>query len=210
MMTMDSLLGERMADLAEEEVLTIVRKEVASGTDPLEILSTCQKGMELVGGRFSNGTYFVSDLMMAGEIFKQVSAILSPKLAGQSTSTKGKVVFGTVQGDIHDIGKDLVVGILRSVGYEVTDLGVDVPKERFIEAIKQTGATILGLSGLLTVAFDSMKETIKALEAAGLRSKVKVMVGGGPVNDEVRKYTGADGWGNNTQAAVNYCREWTS
>jgi methanogenic corrinoid protein MtbC1 len=208
MITMESSLEQKIADLQEEEIFTLVRRELESGTDPMEILNACQKGMELVGERFSTGIYFISDLMMAGEIFRQISSILSPKLGGKSISKRGKVVFGTVKGDIHDIGKDLVVGILRSVGYEVTDLGVDVSSGRFVEAVRETGATVLGLSCLLTVAFDSMKETVKALEDAGLRSKVRIMIGGGPVNEKVCKYTGADGWGNNPQAAVNLCKEW--
>jgi methanogenic corrinoid protein MtbC1 len=204
---MDTSLEQKMADLMEDEVLDIVRKEVEAGTDAMEILNTCRKGVVIVGDRYAKGVYFVSDLMMAGEIFKQVNAILAARLGGKTTATKGKVVFGTVAGDIHDIGKDLVVGMLRSVGYDVTDLGVDVPKERFVEAVRQTAAPILGLSGLLTIAFDSMRDTIKALEEAGLRLKTKVIVGGGPVNDDVRRYTGADGWGNTTQAAIEFCKE---
>lgn len=207
---MDISLEQKIADLEEEETLKLVRQELECGTDPVEILKACQRGMELVGERYSKGIYFISELMMAGEIFREVSAMLSPKLGSKSFSKRGKVVFGTVKGDIHDIGKDLVVGILRSVGYEVTDLGVDVPSERFVEALRETGATVLGLSGLLTVAFESMKETVKALEKDGLRSKVKVMIGGGPVNEEVRKYAGADGWGNSPQVAVNLCKEWIS
>ena len=207
---MDTTLEQKMADLMEDEVLQLVKKEVEAGTDPMEILTACQKGVEVVGDRYSKGVYFVSDLMMAGEIFKQVNTLLSAKLGGRSIATKGKVVFGTVAGDIHDIGKDLVVGILRSVGYDVTDLGVDVPKEEFIAAVKETGAPVLGLSGLLTIAFDAMRDTIKALEDAGLRQKTKVIVGGGPVNDDVRVYTGADAWGNSTQAAVNFCKEYLS
>jgi methylmalonyl-CoA mutase cobalamin-binding domain/chain len=207
---MEKSLEQKVADLEEEEVLKLVQREIDLGKDPGDILSACQKGMEVVGERYSQGEYFVSDLMMAGEIFKEVSAMLSSRLAGKPVPTKGKVVFGTVKGDIHDIGKDLVVGILRSVGYEVTDLGVDVSPERFVEAVREKMAPVLGLSGLLTIAFDSMKETIEALKNAGLRSQTKVMVGGGPVNDEVRKYTGADGWGNDAPAAVNLCKEWIS
>lgn len=204
---MDDSLEGKMADLLEEEVLTIVKNEMESDTDPAEILDACQKGVEIVGNRYEQGIYFISELMMAGEIFKQVNEILSTKLDMDSITKKGKVVFGTVQGDIHDIGKDLVVGILRSTGYDVTDLGVDVPKEKFVEAIKETDAPILCLSGLLTIAFDSMKETIEALDEAGLRSKTKVIVGGGTVNEKVLEYSGADGWGNDVRAAVIFCRE---
>ena len=207
---MDNTLIEKIGDLREEEILEIVKKELAAGTEALEILNASQKGLELVGKKYSEGTYYISDLMMAGEIFKRVSALLAPHLKGGSVATGGKVVIGTVKDDIHDIGKDLVVGMIRSAGFDVTDLGVDVPAERFVEAVKETGATVVGLSGLLTIAFDSMRDTIKALEDAGLRSNLKIMVGGGPVNEEVCKYTGADAWGNNTQVAVNLCKEWIS
>ena len=147
---MNDTLKEKIADLLEDEVLPIVKKKVESGADPMEILHDCQAGVEIVGERYSRGTYFIADLMIAGEIFKQVNAILLDKFGTQEIKTKGNVVFGTVQEDIHDIGKDLVVGILRSVGYEVTDLGVDVPKERFIEAVHKSEASVLCLSGLLT------------------------------------------------------------
>ena len=207
---MDNTLVEKIGDLREEEILEIVKKELEAGTEALKILNASQKGLELVGEKYSEGTYYISDLMMAGEIFKRVSALLAPHLKGGSVATGGKVVIGTVKDDIHDIGKDLVVGMIRSAGFDVTDLGVDVPAERFVEAVKETGATVVGLSGLLTIAFDSMRNTIKALEDAGLRSNLKIMVGGGPVNEEVCKYTGADAWGNNTQVAVNLCKEWIS
>ncbi len=205
---MDSGIEQKIGDLQEEETLDIVRKELDGGTDPLEILKTCQKGLDIVGERYSEGTYFISDLMYAGEIFKQVSALLIPKLAPDSVTTKGKVVIGTVKGDIHDIGKDLVVNMVSAAGYDVTDLGVDVPVKRFVEAVKETGATVVGLSGLLTIAFDSMKDTIEALEDAGLQHKIKVMIGGALVSQDICEYTGADGWGNNTQIAVNLCKEW--
>ncbi len=207
---MDNTLIEKIGDLREEEILEIVKKELEAGTEALKILKASQKGLELVGEKYSEGTYYISDLMMAGEIFKRVSALLAPHLEGGSVATGGKVVIGTVKDDIHDIGKDLVVGMIRSAGFDVTDLGVDVPAERFVKAVKETGATVVGLSGLLTIAFDSMRDTIKALEDADLRSNLKIMIGGGPVNEEVCKYTGADAWGNNTQVAVNLCKEWIS
>lgn len=207
---MTEILAEKIADLQEEEVLEIVNRELEAGTDALKILETSQKGLDLVGERYSKGIYYLPELMMAGEILKQVSVILAPHFKGGSVATGGKVIMGTVKDDIHNIGKDLVVGMLHSASYDVTDLGVDVPAERFIRTVKETGATVLGLSGLLTIAFDSMKNTIKALEACGLRSKVKVMIGGGPVNEKVCKYTGADAWGNNPQIAVKLCKEWIS
>jgi len=164
--------------------------------------------MVSVGKRFEAGEYWVSDLMMAGEIFKQVSVLLSSRLKTDAICKRGKVVIGTVKGDIHDIGKDIVVSLLKAANYDVRDLGVDVPPQKVVEAVKETGATVVGLSGLLTVAFDSMKETVAALAAAGLRPRVKVMVGGGSVSEKVQHYTGADAWGTDAQSAVSLCNQW--
>ncbi len=206
--SMGKSLTELIGDLEETAALATVRQQLKDGTAPLTILKDCQAGMVEVGKKFEMGQYFISDLMMSGEIFKQIREILAPEMKEASGLSAGKVVIGTVAGDIHDIGKDLVVGMLRSANYEVTDLGVDVPAERFVQAVKETGATVVGLSCLLTIAFDSMKTTIEALDKAGLRSKVKVMVGGGPMDEKACSYTGADAWGNDANAAVNFCKEW--
>lgn len=197
-----------MADLKENEVLDQLQQEIDKGTDALALLNACKEGMVLVGKRYEEGTYFISDLMMAGEIFKMAGEILAPKLGDSTGDGAGKVVMGTVAGDIHDIGKDLVVGLLRAANFEVTDLGVDVPTPKFIEAVKNERPGVLALSGLLTVAFDSMKDVVAAMEAEGLRDNVKIMIGGGPVDETVCRYTGADAWGADAQAAVNLCNEW--
>jgi methanogenic corrinoid protein MtbC1 len=201
-------LVKKLADLEEAEAIALAKSELEAGADPLKILDACRAGMVEVGERYESGDYFVSDLMMAAEIFKQVAAMVEPKLAGAVAETKGTVVMGTVQGDVHDIGKDLTVGMLRASGYEVHDLGVDVAPDAFVAKVQETGAKVLGLSGLLTVAFDAMKETVAAVEGAGLRPGVKVMVGGGPVDETVCEYTGADGWGDSAQKAVSLAAEW--
>ena len=202
------LLTQKLADLDEEGTLAAVRQELASGQDPLTVLDACREGMIQVGKRYETGEYFVSDLLLASEIFKQTTEILSPAMTTTTAATKGKVVIGTVQGDIHDIGKDLVVNMVKANGFEVTDLGVDIPPEKFIATLKETGATVLGLSGLLTIGYDAMKRTITAVDESGLRPTVKVMIGGGPINAEVCKYTGADAWGSDAQVAVALCEEW--
>ena len=202
------LLTQKLADLDEEGTLAAVRQELASGQDPLTVLDACREGMIQVGKRYETGEYFVSDLLLASEIFKQTTEILSPAMTTTTAATKGKVIIGTVQGDIHDIGKDLVVNMVKANGFEVTDLGVDIPPEKFIATLKETGATVLGLSGLLTIGYDAMKRTITAVDEAGLRPTVKVMIGGGPINAEVCKYTGADAWGSDAQVAVALCEEW--
>lgn len=205
---MEDRLIRAMADLEEEIVLKLVQERFNANLDPLGILTTCREGLTLVGQRYESGEYYVSELIMAGEIFKQINAILSLGGTTESEPCRGKIVFGTVKGDIHNIGKDLVVGMLRTAGYEVTDLGVDVPVERFLEAVSDTGAKIVGLSGLLTVAFDSMKAVVEALESARLRPGVKVMIGGGSITEAVLKYTGADVFGLDAQDAVNFANQW--
>lgn len=197
-----------LADLDEDKVLALVRAAVEANTNAGDVLKACQAGMTEVGARFEKQDYFVSDLIMSGEIFKEVGAIIEPHLKSGGPASVGKVVFGTVRGDIHDIGKDIVVNMLRSASFDVMDLGVDVPPERFVEALKQSGAAVVGMSGLLTLAFDSMRETVNAIEAAGLRDKVKIMVGGGPVDANVCDAVGADDWGADAQVAVRLARQW--
>jgi methanogenic corrinoid protein MtbC1 len=196
-----------LADLDEEATVKLVQEALAGNVAPAEILKACQDGMVEVGARFEKQEYFVSDLIMSGEIFKQVGAILDPLLKAGAKESLGKVVFGTVKGDIHDIGKDIVENMLKSGGFEVIDLGVDVPVEKFVEALKESGAKVLGLSGLLTLAFDSMRETIAAVKAAGM-TDVKIMVGGGPVDANVCKSVGADDWGADAQQSVRFAKKW--
>ncbi|MBI5591630.1 MAG: cobalamin B12-binding domain-containing protein [Deltaproteobacteria bacterium] len=207
---MDNQVIKLMEDLEEDAVLALVKQQLKEGVNANEIISASQQGMIGVGKKFEQGTYYISDLMMAGEIFKQISELLEPMMKGGSGPTIGKVVIGTVRDDIHNIGKDLVVGMLKSANMQVTDLGVNVPPERFVEAVRETGATVVGLSALLTVAFDSIKATVEAFAAAGLRDKVKIMIGGGPVDQSVCNYTGADQWGADAQAAVRMAKEWLS
>jgi len=198
-----------MADLKENEALRITRERIDRGDDPIKILEDSRNAMGIVGKRFADGEYFIPDLIFSGEILKQISELVKPKLTGTSQSQKlGKFVLGTVVGDIHDIGKDIVAFMLDISGFEVYDLGVDVPVQKFVEQIKETNAPIVGLSGFLTLAFDAMKETIKAIEAAGLRDKVKIMIGGGQIDDDVRKYTGADAYRPDAVAAVTLAKEW--
>ncbi len=202
---MERPIVQKLADLEEEAFLGLVRQELEAGVDPLTILESCRKGMVLVGKRFEENIYFISDLMMAGEMFKQATNILAPKMKLSGEANRGKVVMGTVKGDIHDIGKDLVVGLLKAANYEVYDLGVDVAPERFVEVLKETKAPVLGLSALITTAFESMKDTVDALKEAGIRSQVKIMIGGGPINQDVVIYSGADDWGADAQEAVTLC-----
>ena len=202
-------LVSALADLKEKEALKIVEDRLKAGEEPLKILDDARKAMETVGKRFASSEYFMPDLVYSGEILKAVTDMVKPKMSkAEEAKRLGKVVFGTVAGDIHDIGKDIVVFMLDVNGFEVYDLGVDVPAQKFVEKIKESGAPVVGLSGFLALAFDSMKQTIEAIQAAGLRDKVKVMIGGGQISEEVRKYTGADGYGMDAMAGVSMAKEW--
>ena len=198
-----------LADLKEEEALEITRNRLLAGDEPLDILENTRHAMEIVGKRFASGEYFIPDLVYSGVILKEITEMVKPKLtkAGE-VKRLGKGVFGTVARDIHDIGKDIVIFMLDVSGFEVYDLGVDVPAQKFIEKIKETNARIVGLSGFLTLAFDSMRKTIEAIKDAGLRDEVKIMIGGGQISEEVRKYTGADAYGLDAAAAVSLSRGW--
>jgi trimethylamine corrinoid protein len=202
-------LATLLADLKEDEAIKVTKDRLAKGDNPLKILEDSRKGMELVGKRFSSGEYFIPDLIYSGEILKEVNDIVKPKLTGNLQTKKiGKFLLATVAGDIHDIGKDIVAFMMDISGFEVIDLGIDVPKDKIVAAIKANKPQIVGLSGFLTLAFDSMKETIDAIKAAGLRSSVKIMIGGGQIDEEVRKYTGADAFRPDAVSAVTLAKEW--
>ncbi len=202
-------LSTAMADLKEEEALKIVNEKLDRGEDPYKILEVARGAMAVVGDRFANGEYFIPELVYSGEILKEITSIVKPKLTKDvEVKRLGKFILGTVAGDIHDIGKDIVAFMLDVNGFEVHDLGVDVPVQKFIEKINETNAEIVGLSGFLTLAFDSMKETVEAINTAGLRDKVKIMIGGGQIDDEIRKYTSADAYRPDAVSAVLLAKEW--
>ena len=197
-----------LADLKEKEALAIVRERLESGEDPMNILADSRKALEIVGNRFADGTYFIPDLVYSGEILKAISDLVKPKMSQDADVKRlGKVVIGTVAGDIHDIGKDIVTFMLDVNGFEVYDLGVDVPSEKFVEKVKETGAKVVGLSGFLTLAYESMKDTVKAVRDAGL-DDVKIMIGGGQITEEIKKYTGADAYGKDAMTGVALARKW--
>jgi len=202
-------LCKTLADLKEDEALAIVEEKLKAGADPMGILADASHAMEIVGNRFSKSEYFIPDLVYSGEILKKINELVKPKLTGEGEAkTGGKVIIGTVAGDIHDIGKDIVVFMLDVSGFDVIDLGVDVPAQKFVDKIKETSAPIVGLSGFLTLAYDAMKQTIEAIKAAGLRDNTKIMIGGGQITDEVMKYTGADAFGKDAMVGVSLARKW--
>lgn len=199
-----------LVEMQEGEALRKARELLDGGRDPLVILEACSRAMETVGARFEKGEYFLPHLMMAGEMLKQISDMIKPLIREEKREgEQDRVLMGTVKGDIHDIGKNIVVFLLEANGFEVRDIGIDQPPEKFVETIREFHPRVVGMSGLLTLAFDSMKKTVQAIEEAGLREKVRIMIGGGQVTERVREYTGADAWGPDAVAGVRLARQWT-
>ena len=206
---MSKELVKFLSDLQEQEALEFVGKALEEGVDPVDLLGETKEAMNIVGQRFATGEYFIPDLIFSGEILKQIVQMLEPHLKkGKEAERLGKVIVGTVAGDIHDIGKDLVVFMLDVSGFEVLDLGIDVPVQKFVDSIKETGSSVVALSGFLTLAFQNMKNTVDAVKAAGLRDKVKIMIGGGQIDEEVRVFTGADAYGKDAMEAVKLAKGW--
>ena len=208
----ESALVAAIVDMREEEAMAMVRSFIAEGMPAQNILDLSRAAMDRIGQRFEEGEYFLPELMMAGEMLDQIAGMVKPLLAQSARvedSNKPKVVIGTVEGDLHDIGKNIVCFMLEVNGFEVVDIGVDAPAAKFIQAIQENKPAVVGLSGFLTLAFDAMKKTVEAIKAAGLREQVKVMIGGGQVDDTIRNYTGADAFGVNAMAAVALAQKWT-
>jgi 5-methyltetrahydrofolate--homocysteine methyltransferase len=198
-----------LADLKENEALNLVQERLNAGDDPMDILNEARKAMEIVGKRYDECTYFIPDLVYSGKILEAITEMVKVRVTRTAeTKSLGKVLMGTVAGDIHDIGKNIVTFLLDVNGFHVLDLGVDVPAKKFVEAIEEFEPDIVGLSCLLTLAFDSMKETIQTIQEAGLRDKVKIMIGGGVVDSGVVDYVKADAYEPFAGGAVRLSKEW--
>jgi methylmalonyl-CoA mutase cobalamin-binding domain/chain len=201
-------LGQALVDLNEEKVIELVKKKLEVGEDPLEIIKECNAGMVEIGKRFETSEIFISELIMSGAILKSAMKDLLPYMDDMKQGpTKGTVVIGTVKDDIHDIGKNIVVTLLKGTGYEVVDLGVDVEAEKFVKTVQETGAKVLGISALLNFTYPRMKEVVEAFEEAGIRDKVTIIIGGAPCNEEVRQAVGADHYANDAGKGVRICDE---
>jgi 5-methyltetrahydrofolate--homocysteine methyltransferase len=204
---MSQQLIDAITEMREEDAVSITNQLLDGGASPTDILNACKDAMDVIGKRFEEGEAFIPELMLAGEMMSAITDIIKPRMAKEATEEKlGKIVIGTVEGDIHDIAKDIVCFMLDLNGFEVTDLGVDVPPAKFVETVKETGAKIVGLSGFLTLAFDPMKDTVAALRENDL--DVKIMIGGGQIDENIRQYTGADAYGPDAMAAVALAKEW--
>ena len=201
-------LSESLRDLEEDKVYSLVEKYVDANVPALEIIDALNEGMVAVGELFSQGTYFISQLMFSAEILKGVMKRLDPLLEGeQAQDTKKEVVIGTVKGDIHDIGKNIAATLMRGSGFDVIDLGVDVPAEKFVQAVKDTGAKVLGLSALLNSTYPEMKNVVDAINAGGLGDQVQIIIGGAPVNEQAREFCGADFAAADAVDGVNICNK---
>jgi 5-methyltetrahydrofolate--homocysteine methyltransferase len=201
-------LTQAIVDLREDDALAMVDDLLAKGDDAVGILADCKAAMDVIGEKFAGGEAFIPELIMAGEIMTGVSAKLKPHLTAATPEEKlGVVVIGTVQGDIHDIGKDIVVTMLDIAGFDVVDLGVDVKIEKFIATAQEKDAQVIAMSCLLTSAIDSMKKVVSAAREADLNG-CKLMIGGAPITEQVVAYTGADGYGKDAVEAVELAKQW--
>jgi methylmalonyl-CoA mutase cobalamin-binding domain/chain len=196
---------EAIIELDELVALELADEMIKSGIDPVEILERCREGMSIVGEKFEKGDFFLSEMIMAAEIFNQIMNIVKPHLKSTMPESKGKIVIGTVEGDVHDIGKNIVIALLEAEGFDIIDLGVDVPPATFVEAIKEYEPDIVGMSSLLTVALETTKQTIEAITEAGLRDKVKIIIGGGRIDAPATEYINPDASTDNAALGVMLC-----
>jgi trimethylamine corrinoid protein len=206
---MKEKLVTAIADMQEDEAIRLTQAMLDDGTDPHIILDAAREAMAIVGQRYEAKEYFLPELLISGDLMKQIGALVKPKLKAQGAGkTIGKVLIGTIAGDIHDIGKDVVTFMLEVNNFEVADIGVDVAPQAFVDKIREFKPAVVGLSGFLTQGFDQMKATIEAIKDAGLRGSVKIMIGGAIMDDKVATYVGADAYGADASAAVKLAKGW--
>lgn len=202
-------LMDAIVNIRENEAIEAAQELIDSDEDAIKILDSATLAIEEVGKRFEEGKYFLPELLMSGEMLKKISDIIKPNIKREFVAAKkGKALIGTVEGDIHDIGKNIVSFLLDINGYEVRDIGIDIPPAKFVEEIKDFQPQVVGLSGLLTLAYDAMKATVEAIETAGLRNSVKIMIGGGQMSDKICDYVGADAYGKDAMHGVNLAKKW--
>jgi len=211
--TLDTAMGlaEALAELQESEALEIVRLRMERGDDALQIIEDCQAGMREVGERYAQRRYFLSALIMAGEILGQIMEIVMPEVEGKFVGkSSGRVLVGTVQGDIHDLGKNLLLMLLRTYGFTILDLGVDVPPTKFVEEARAFKPHVIGLSGLITAAYASMRDTVSALRAMMAEDGIQIpVILGGQVDEQVCRFVGADYWSTDAMEGVRLCQKLT-
>ena len=204
------ILIDAVVDMEEDKALSLTKEYLEKGVNPVDLFNAFQSALEEIGSRFEKQVYFIPELIMSGEVMKIASELIKPYLKEDAVigPKLGKFLMATVEGDIHDIGKNIATMMLEITGFDVKDIGVDVPSERIISEAEEFEADIIGLSGLLTIAFDPMKKVVDELKAKGLRDKYKVIIGGGQMDDQVREYTGADAFVTDAVAGLNICKGW--
>lgn len=202
---MEEEIFNRIVDMDEQGAVQMAREYLDKGGDPQKLLGACRNAMNVIGEKFEKGEYFLSELLLGGEIFGSIMEFTLPLLKGESKKL-GRIVLGTVKDDIHNIGKDIFKAFAEAAGFEVIDLGVDVPVEKFVEEVKAHKPDIVGMSCLITAGISSMKKTVEAIKAAGL-TDVKIIIGGGRVDEEVERLTGADAWADDAAKGVRLCKE---
>jgi 5-methyltetrahydrofolate--homocysteine methyltransferase len=205
-----SILKEAVVEMQEDKALSLTKQYLEEGVDALDLFGTYQEALEEIGKRFEQQIYFIPELIMSGEMMKSASELIKPHLPETEESGKklGKILIATVEGDIHDIGKNIVTMMMEISGFDVKDIGVDVPIGTIVDEAEAFDAEIIGLSGLLTLAFEPMKNVVDTLKERGLREKYKVIIGGGQLDEQVRTYTGADAFVTDAVAGVNLCKSW--
>jgi methanogenic corrinoid protein MtbC1 len=205
------MIKNAMGDLDEDTLTKLIDEIMADGgSEAQKALEACQDGMQLVGDRFEAGEYFVADLIFAGEILTGALEKIKPAIGGEAKEKVGRMILCTVHGDLHDIGKNIVKAIMEANSFEVLDLGIDTPVDLIVSTAKEQGINIVALSGVLTLALDSMKATVEGFKVAGLRDRVKIIIGGNPVTEEACRAIGADAWAHSPQKSAEICRVWAS
>jgi methylmalonyl-CoA mutase cobalamin-binding domain/chain len=196
-----------IVEMEEEEAVNKAKEYLEGGGDAQKLLEVCRDAMGKIGERFEKGEYFLSELILGGEIFKEIMEFTLPKIKGGSEKKLGKIVLGTVKEDVHNIGKDIFKVFAEASGFEVIDIGIDTPEEKFVEAVKEHKPDIVGMSCLITAGVTSMKKTVDKLKEAGLRDSIKIIIGGGRVDESVKEFTGADAWADDAAKGVRLCKQ---
>ena len=203
-------ITEAFQSLKIREIEGIISERMDKGVDPYSLIRECQEEMAKIGRKFESGEYFLAELIISAKMFEKVVELLSPKLKGGESGglkTIGKIVLGTPKGDIHDIGKNIFGVLATAASFEIIDLGVDVPPQRFVDTVKKEQSRIVGMSGLITMVYPSMKEVVDLLQKEGLRNKVKVIIGGGATGEEARRYVGSDAQTLDAAEGVRICKQ---
>jgi len=203
---MQEELFNRIVDMDEEGSIELAKKYLDEGGDPQKLLEICRNAMGVIGDKFEKGEYFLSELILGGEIFSSIMEFTLPHVKEGDTEKLGKIVLGTVKDDIHNIGKDIFKAFAEAAGFDVVDIGVDVPVDDFVAKVKENKPDIIGMSCLITAGISSMKKTVEAIKAAGI-TDAKIIIGGGRVDEEVRQLVGADAWADDAAKGVRLCKE---